>query len=265
MKQHTRIVVPLIIVGALIGCSDNDDDNDNVIVDTSSQIPAFTYTGDNGPAFWADLSTDYAACGSDSQQSPVNVANAVADPLLEPLQLVLSPTDLTVENNGHNVEVPYSEGSSLTFKGITYNLLQFHFHTLTEHAVNGERSDLEMHAVFKDDSTGNYVVVGTLFDIGNENPAIAQLASNLPRTAGSSTETGLEINLADLMTDTSSYYNYAGSLTTPPCSSTVDWVVLTNNATISQTQWASFREIIGNNFRPLQSIGDRQVSITANQ
>lgn len=258
MKQHVRVVASVIIIGSLIGCSDTDDDT----VETTSVTPAFTYTGDNGPAFWANLSADYSACGSDVQQSPINVANAIVDNSLEPLQLILSPTDLIVENNGHNLEVPYSEGSSLTFKGNAYSLLQFHFHTLSEHAVNGERSDLEMHAVFKDESTDNYVVISTLFEIGNENVALAELVNNLPLTAGTSMEVASEINLADLMTDTSSYYNYAGSLTTPPCSSTVDWVVLTNSATISENQWASFRGILGNNFRPLQSISDRQVSIT---
>ena len=144
-----------------------------------------------------------------------------------------------------------------------YTASQFHFHTLSEHAISGQRGVMELHAVFVDPA-GKTAVVGKLFTIGQENAFLDQLTSaGLPRHTGDKVTSETEINLADGLTDTSEYYTYSGSLTTPPCTEGVTWFVLKDEAQMSETQFQAFENILGNDFRPLQSVNDREVHATA--
>ena len=223
----------------------------------------FSYTGDKGPGFWAELDPEWGACagGDDSRQSPIDINGVVIDPTLEPLELDLKETPIDLINNGHAIEQEYEEGSTLIFEGVEYELKQFHFHTFSEHTVGGQRGAMELHAVF-DDSEGNSAVIGMLFSIGSENPFLRELIdAGLPEKEGDVTTDG-DINLADGLTETSSYYTYLGSLTTPPCSETVTWIVLKKNAKMSEDQFQEFRHILGNDFRPLQERNDREVRAT---
>ena len=228
----------------------------------------FRYTGDAGPAYWYELNPEWEACAGtapDARQSPINITDAKVDRHLKPLDLEILPTTIDIFNNGHTIEQHYEDtGSSIFFEGREFELLQFHFHTFSEHAVDGELGDMELHAVFRNSEEGDYLVVGQLFDVGDEsNPFLQTLIdAGLPPKNGDTTETDDLINVADVFTSTSSYYTYSGSLTTPPCSEIVTWIVLKNPAQFTEEQYEAFRRILGNDFRPLQKLNDRVIHTT---
>jgi carbonic anhydrase len=219
----------------------------------------FAYSGDLGPGFWGELSEEWLACSTDSRQSPIDIAEPTVDASLTALELDIRPTRIHLMNNGHTVEQEYEEGSTLIFNGTIYELLQFHFHTLSEHTVNGKRADMELHAVFRHNATGSLAVLALLFELGRESEFLAGFANLLPAQKNSEFEDETEVNLREGLTGTSAYYTYNGSLTTPPCSPIVAWIVLKEAAEMSKEQFDAFRRILGNNFRPLQEINDRTI------
>src|SRR5262249_18203689 len=195
---------------------------------------------------------------------PIDIDRVVPDSRLRPLQLQLHETPLALTNNGHTIAEEYEAGSSIALNGVIYDLTQFHFHTLSEHTVAGEHAVMELHAVFADPASSNKAVVGQLFLIGRPNRFISELLANgLPQKSGDVVDVPSQaINLKDALTNTSRYYTYPGSLTTPPCTETVTWFVLKQRAQLSMDQFEAFRHILGNDFRPLQKLNGRVVHAT---
>ncbi|MCI0417186.1 carbonic anhydrase family protein [bacterium] len=223
----------------------------------------FGYSGDIGPGYWGELDPSWIACSTDLRQTPIDISRATLDNALKSLDLELRDTEIELINNGHTIEQEYEPGSTLSLNGVIYDLLQFHFHTFSEHTVRGVRYPMEMHAVFRNPETGNLAVLGTFFRIGGENKFLSEFDDHLPQKDGDHFTSEHHINIADALTETSSYYTYDGSLTTPPCSPIVTWFVLKEAATISEEQFHSFQNIMGNNFRPLQPRNDRVIRTTA--
>jgi carbonic anhydrase len=225
----------------------------------------FAYSGDNGPGFWGQLDPAWEACtGGGSKQSPIDINRVRIDRKLRPLNLSLKATPIALANNGHTIEEEYEPGSTLAFGGTTYQLQQFHFHTLSEHTIGGWRGVMELHAVFKDTRANKVAVVAVLYKIGHQNPFLAKLtAAGLPITEGNTVSSAVEVNLAKALTDPRAYYTYAGSLTTPPCTQNVTWLVLKRPAEMSSVQFHAFEKILGNDFRPLQDRNGRTVRATA--
>ena len=179
-------------------------------------------------------------------------SESATDSTLLGLNLDLRAVHIDLINNGHTIEQEYHNGSELIYDGKVFELLQFHFHTYSEHTINGERFPLELHAVFQDMVTGNLAVIGQLFRIGPTNAFLAQF-TQLPTHSGDHVSSTTNINLADALIDTDSYYTYPGLLTTPPCSEIVTWLVLAKASTVSHAQYQLFLDHMGNNFRPLQN------------
>ncbi len=235
---------------------------------TTSSAQEFLYNGDNGPAFWAELRPGWSACagtGSDARQSPIDIRHARVDSRLKRLELRTYATPIDLINNGHSIEQQYEgTGSDIFFEGHLYDLTQFHFHTISEHTIQGRQGSMEMHAVFSEESTGNKLVIGTLFTVGKrQNPFLqALIDAGLPEKDGDATASGTVIDLSNGLTNTSAYYTYPGSLTTPPCSENVTWVILEQPAKMSSTQFEAFRRLLGNDFRPLQDLNGREVRAT---
>jgi len=254
MKTKNKLISKLLPVIALTG---------GVLFSgyAHSDTP-FTYTGDNGPSYWGGTCT----ATSSLRQSPVNIANAVVNNQLTALNLLINPATIHILNNGHTIEQVYEgTGSRIFFSGREYDLLQFHFHTLSEHALASDRGDMEMHAVFSQIGGTDTLVLSTLFDIGFSQNTLIQTLINagLPEKEGDTTISSLPVNLANGLSNTASYYTYSGSLTTPGCTENVTWIVLKNRSTLTQQQWTSFRDIMGNNFRPLQAINNRTINVTS--
>lgn len=212
----------------------------------------FEYSGDTGPGFWDELE-GAAVCGRTTEegarQSPIDITRVRTDERLRPLRLDLLETEISLINNGHVIEQEYRNGSILILNGAVYTLQQFHFHTLSEHAIGGRRGAMELHAVFRDESSGRLAVIGQIFRLGRANGFLEKLIeAGLPEKAGDHVESHEEINLAHALTSTRSYYRYPGSLTTPPCSEVVTWLVLQEQATLSEAQFKAFNGIMGTTF-----------------
>ena len=213
------------------------------------------YQGEAGPAHWGTLGDDFATCGVGRRQSPVTLP-ADAPPTSLALGFAYAPTALNIVNNGHTVQVNHDAGSTLTVDGKPYTILQFHFHTPSENTVLGVAVAMEMHIVHAADD-GALAVVGVLFDIGEaDNPFLATFWDGLP-TAGVETRIDGVVNVADAFDPSDGITSFAGSLTTPPCSEGVTWLMVKQHETVSKVQLAEFVELIGFNARPTQPLNDR--------
>lgn len=218
----------------------------------------WSYSGHSGPEHWAELNQSFSACGNGVNQSPVNLTNMVKSKL-SPISIDFQKTPDKVLNNGHTIKVEYQNGSTLTVDDHTYTLKQFHFHTPSENEINGKSFPLEAHLVHAD-AHGNLAVIAVLYKSGAANETIASVWKNMPMTAGTEKETGETVNAAGLLPANHDYYRFNGSLTTPPCSEGVLWIVMKNHPTVSTAQVAKLNKALGfNNNRPVQPLNARLI------
>jgi len=211
----------------------------------------------NDPAHWAELSPAFEACGKGQRQSPVDIRGAVkAD--LPPLQAAYAPATLTWVNNGHTVQLNVPDGSTLKVGEREYKLVQFHFHSPSEEAIGGKRYPMVAHFVHKD-AENRLGVIGVQFRYGKANPAWEAVLAHLPRTGEHLTVPALKIDLPALLPADLGYYSFDGSLTTPPCSEGVSWMVLKTPVSLSSQQMAAFRKLYNGNARPLQALNGREI------
>ncbi len=236
----------VLVLGLILG----------VGVAVASEGVHWGYEGEHGPEHWGDLSHDYAACSAGQEQSPVDIPTTSLAHSAD-IEFSYQPTNLNIVNNGHTIKVNYDAGSSMTVEGKTYNLLQFHFHSLSEHMMDGRYYDMEMHLVHQS-ADGQYAVVGVMLDQGAENATYAPVWDHMPAEAGEpETISGVAVNAADLLPAEHTYYRYNGSFTTPPCTEGVKWFVMSNAVGLSSTQFDSFRNIHDGNYRPVQPLNAR--------
>lgn len=220
------------------------------------------YTGATGPDGWDEISPAFALCGTGTAQTPIDLANLQPDPDLPALAFAYQPTPLTVLNNGHTIEVEYEAGSSISVGGDTYEVRQFHFHAPSEHTLDGTPYAIELHIVHANEA-GNLAVVGVMLEESDTPaPLLSDIWAVMPQEEGT-TEAEGEVNVADLLPDDLSYATYSGSLTTPPCSEAVRWLVLTTPVQISTEQADQFRAVYNGNNRPLQELNGRVIRTTA--
>lgn len=215
------------------------------------------YEGHEGPAHWGDLAAEYATCKTGKSQSPINITAARSAKLAD-IKFSYQPSALDVVNNGHTIQVNYAPGSNIDVGGKQYKLLQFHFHSPSEHTVDGKPYDMVAHLVHQA-GDGQLGVIGVLMKKGKANAVIDAIWANLPKHAGDHKQTDAQINVADLLPVTHGYYNYSGSLTTPPCSEGVNWMVLQTPIEVSAEQVAAFTNIFSTSVRPVQPLHDRPV------
>ena len=213
------------------------------------------YEGTDGPKHWGSLDPAFAACASGTEQSPVDLTGAQESDLSS-LAFDYTPSPITISNNGHTIQVEYAPGSGIVLDGARYELLQFHFHHVSEHAVDGVRFPLELHLVHRNNS-GALAVVGVLFEAGGANEALKPLWSHLPAKAGPATIVAGEVDATALLPKRRTTWRYMGSLTTPPCTDGVSWIVMTEPVALSAEQIEAFGAIFPNNSRPVQPLNGR--------
>lgn len=215
------------------------------------------YSGEGAPAQWGSLSKEYALCGTGKNQSPIDISGAVKKNL-PAISFEYTDVPLMVENNGHSIKVSTSGGGSITVDGKKYNLIQFHFHEPSEHTVNGKAAAMVVHLVHQNDE-GKLAVVGVLMEKGAENPLIKSIWSVMPIKPGKPEVHSARINAGKLLPAKRSYYAYEGSLTTPPCSEGVKWMVLKQPLTVSAAQIEKYRSLYPGSVRPVQPLNGRVV------
>ncbi len=221
--------------------------------------PHWSYGGVDNPTQWGKLSNDFALCEVGRDQSPINIKNAVEDRPAK-IDFDYQPSPLVVVNNGHTIQVNYAQGSTVTINGEKYSLLQFHFHTPSEHNINDKASAMELHLVHRNEA-GKLAVVGVMLNQGKSNPLIAEIWKQIPAVGETNPVSDRLINAANLLPSKKSYFSYMGSLTTPPCSEGVSWNLFVEPITISQEQVETFAQIYQVDARPLQSINGRTVQL----
>ena len=221
--------------------------------------PHWSYGGESNPTQWGKLSPNFATCESGRNQSPINITGAVKG---KPAQIVFNykPTPLVIVNNGHTIQVNYAPGSTVNINGEEYALLQFHFHTPSEHTIEGKASAMELHLVHRN-AAGQLAVVGIMMKEGVANPLIDQIWKNIPSTGKTNAVSNVTINAANLLPKANAYFSYAGSLTTPPCSESVKWNVLVEPMTVSEEQINEFEKIYQVDARPVKPTNGRIIEL----
>ncbi|MGQ0710375.1 MAG: carbonic anhydrase [Rhodoferax sp.] len=220
----------------------------------------WSYEGENGPTQWGQLKPEFNVCAIGKRQSPINIdeGQTLQGPA-EPISFSYSASNATVTNNGHTVQVDVQGDNFITVRGISYRLLQFHFHTPSEEQVNSTRFPMVAHLVHKNDE-GQLAVVGILLDAGLPNTLIDKVWTYMPLDAGDRVRMPREaLNLNELLPSDQRYYQYIGSLTTPPCTEGVLWLVMKQPVQISRNQLRLFRQLYPFNARPVQPVNGRPV------
>ncbi len=218
----------------------------------------WTYEGHEGPENWGSLNPDYAACAVGRNQTPINITSTI-EAELSPLEIKYKAVPLDIINNGHTIQVNYAPGSTLTLDGHSYDLLQFHFHTPSENHIEAKSFPMEAHLVHKD-KNGGLGVIGVMFAAGEENPFLANIWKHLPAKAHTHNKIDtVKLNVTDMLPVSKDYYRFNGSLTTPPCSEGVLWLMMKNPVKVSSDQVEQFSKIIGENNRPIQPTNARPI------
>ena len=215
------------------------------------------YAGPGGPETWGQMKPEFVKCASGTRQSPIDIRDGIRVEL-DPVRFDYKASAFRVIDNGHTVQVNVGAGNSIEVMGRRYELVQFHFHRPSEERVNGKQFDMVAHLVHKD-IDGRLAVVAVLLDRGGAQPIVQSVWNNLPLEKGDEVAARGTLNPGELLPAERSYYTYMGSLTTPPCSEGVLWMVLKTPMPISAEQIGIFARLYPMNARPIQSAAGRLI------
>ena len=237
--------------GFALGCASN----------AQGETAHWTYRGHGGPSEWGTLSQEFANCRIGRNQSPIDIHDAkVAD--LPPIRFDYKPSPLAVIDTGHTIQLNYAPGSSIDLGGVRYELVQFHFHKPSEEKIDGKSHPMVAHLVHKS-ADDKLAVVAVLLDAGGTSPMIDVIWKNLPKQKEKETLVqNVTIDATDLLPKQRGYYTFQGSLTTPPCSEEVTWLVLKTPVKIAAAAVAKFGKIYPMNARPVQPVNGRSILTT---
>lgn len=219
----------------------------------------WNYEGEGAPANWAKLNPDYATCSAGKRQSPIDIRDTIRVDL-EPIQFDYKPSHVTIIDNGHTVEVTLEEGSNMQVMDRIYHLVQFHFHKPGEERINGRVYDMVVHLVHRDDA-GRVAVIAVPLEKGSEHPLIQAVWNNLPLDKHQPVSPATTMDPSQLLPppERRAYFTYMGSLTTPPCTEDVLWMVFKQPQQISSQQIGVFSHLYLNNARPIQPSNGRLI------
>ena len=218
--------------------------------------PHWGYEGADGPANWGGLSPDFKACSFGVEQTPVDLTHAIKAQT-GPVKFVYQRVPLTIVNTGYTIQMATPPGSKMIISGTTYELVQFHFHHPSEHLLNGNGFDMELHFVHQSPS-GALAVAGVFIKPGATNSALAPIWAAMPsQKTDPKTIAGVTIEPARLLPKDRTYFRYMGSLTIPPCTEGLNWTVFRTPIEASPEQIRAFAALYPMNARPLQKLNHR--------
>lgn len=227
------------------------------VVDPHGHEVHWAYGGATGPESWGQLKPEYRQCMLGKRQSPIDIRDGIPVEL-DPIAFDYRPSAFRVTDNGHTVQVNVDAGNGITVSGRRYELLQFHFHRPSEERINGRQFEMVAHLVHKDPE-GRLAVVAVLLDAGPANPVVQQVWNNLPLEKHLEQAAQQPLDLNGLLPEARQYYTYMGSLTTPPCSEGVLWLVMKQPAGVSRQQIGVFSRLYPMNARPVQPASGRLI------
>lgn len=251
MKFAKKIMRPTIFFGfciLTISCS--------VLL---SKDTHWSYKGQQGPEYWGQLSPENIACTEGKNQSPVDLHRFINADLTD-IFFNYKVVEQEVENHGHAVQVNFASGNTIKVDDIDFELKQVHFHTPSEHKIQGKSFPMEAHFVHVNKS-GQLAVLGVMFDIGQQNEFLERVLKAAPSKKHAKVKLDKNFSPMALLAKEKGYFRYNGSLTTPPCTEGVRWLILKQSNYMSSTQVKQLRKLIGNqdNNRPLMDINARPI------
>ncbi|MDE2943902.1 MAG: carbonic anhydrase family protein [Gemmatimonadota bacterium] len=275
MQAATRIpttfvgMVLLLLVAAQQGCGPEGEDH----AEAEGQMEAeheegmgegevhWGYEGDLAADRWGGLDPSFAVCDTGVEQSPVDLTGATPADAADGggLDIQWQATEWEVVDNGHTIQINVAEGSSIVLEGREFSLLQFHFHLPSEHTADGAASPMEVHFVHAAEE-GDLAVIGVFMAEGDADATIQGLWDAIPGPDESPAAVGA-LDPGTLLPEGRGYFRYQGSLTTPPCSEVVSWVVMTESISVSQAQVAAFAALYPMNARPVQPLNEREIRL----
>ena len=220
----------------------------------------WSYEGEGSPEHWGALNEEYKTCQNGMNQSPINI-DTTFKTHLSPLDTHYIDGPITLINNGHTNQagLKTTTADTVTIDGTPFTLQQFHFHAPSENTVHGKHYAMEMHLVHKS-AQGAVAVVAVMFDQGAENSELNKLWATMPEKADQTAKIVTQMDLNALLPADKTYWRFSGSLTTPPCSEGVTWIVLKHPLTLSSAQLAKFSHAMHHdNNRPIQPLNGRVV------
>ena len=238
-------LVPLLLVTA---CATDADDETPEAATEAGQVEE--HWSHEHPEEWGEQ------CASGSRQSPIDLTDPEQQDLAD-IDFDYQPSAVTVANTGHTIQAAYGAGSAIGVDGTWFDLVQFHFHAPSEHTVDGTHAAAELHLVHQDDD-GNLAVIGVLVEKGKPNQGVGPVLRDAPRIEGMEAEPQSKIDADDLLPRSLLTYRYDGSLTTPPCSEGVQWLMMAEPVTWSPAQLTAFTDLYDGSNRPVQPLGDRE-------
>lgn len=250
MENFTQMFL-LSMLFALYGCSPNTDKTDN--------------------NHQTEKKSEYLLPGLDHglMQSPINILSKGAEQGTHNVTLNFSGEINRVENLGHTVQLDFEPGNTVTYNDMVYEFKQLHFHTPSEHRIDGMTFPMEMHVVNvlqgqKKEDVPKYLVIAYLLKMGDENQFISNFIDLIPENENESIDVAIniltgDITEDDIMMEWKHFYHYKGSLTTSPYTESVDWYVLSNIFEASPEQILRINELEGDNARRIQAIHDREL------
>ena len=224
-------------------------------------VPHWGYAaGAGAPENWGKLSPNFSACESGHNQSPIDIKKTVEAnlPAIKFKYNMLSAADII--NNGHTVQVNLWSGGEIILDGEQFTLKQFHFHTPSENTINGKNFPLEVHLVHLN-KKNEIAVVAIMFEPGEDDELLTALWQHIPLKAGESHKLDAKaLKAMEFESELTSYYRFYGSLTTPPCTEGVRWIVMKNTRHVSQAQVLTFQKALTHsNNRPVQPLNARVI------
>lgn len=225
--------------------------------DAHVSVVHWGYEGEHGPESWGKLSPANAKCDLGERQSPIDIRDGIRVEL-DPLSFDYKSSQFSVIDNGHTIQVNMGAGNYINVSGRSYGLVQFHFHKPSEERVNGRGSEMVVHLVHRDGS-GKLAVVALLIERGKAHPLIQSVWNNLPLEKNESVNALSNMDVSQLIPKSRDYYTYMGSLTTPPCTEGVLWLVMKETIEMSPEQIFIFSRLYPMNARPIQKPAGRLI------
>lgn len=211
----------------------------------------WSYEGESGPANWSKINVDWAKCGNGNRQSPIDIRDGMKVEL-EQISFDYHPSSFSVVDNGHTVQVGVSGGNYITVQNRMFELQQFHFHRPSEERINGKAFEMVVHLVHRD-AEGRLAVLALLLERGAPQATIQTVWNNLPLEKFETMQPTILLDPAEMLPARRDYYTYMGSLTSPPCSEGVLWLVMKQPVQASPAQMALFSRLYPLNARPVQA------------
>lgn len=259
----TQYLALLFIIGfTAVSCGDKNEQPQNEDTTTvkdsiaSNELEEDVWDYENTD--WEEISD--TECRS-AVQSPVNIITEdIIEARLADIEYEYDPFSMKIVDNGHTIQVFGTEDSYITVEGKRYQFRQFHFHYPSEHEIDGKQYPMEMHLVHKEEGSNNLAVLGIfLEESGTSNEFLQKVLSEIPSEEAQEVTTEVQINLSDYIPPSQVHYTYIGSLTTPPCTVGVDWIIFREPIPASREQLDTFAEYYSDNARPIQELNNRRV------